>query len=484
MRIVSKKIITLEEPIPVYDIIEAKPNNNFILENGAVVHNCALMDEIEFMKGQTDNLADSGVLSFYNAIKRRMQSRFLQDGKLPTTLFLVSSKQEQNNFLEQYAQTVANEPTTYIVDKPIWEIKPSTTYSGGTFRVAVGNKTVLSTLVRDDNVKNSELLEMGYEEILDVPIEYRSAFELDIKSALRDIAGKSTTDITKYISPHALRRCYTRNFENPFTQEILKAGIDDSHKISDYFRPDLVPENVKRIPGYIHVDIGLKHDKLGISYVVPLDTTIGNKYVNDAGTNFIASEEQVITMQVFSVGIKAEMGSEVSLKKVRDFFIYLKEKGFQIDLITYDGFQSADSIQLLKLEGFNALLYSLDRTTDGYDALRSSVSDHRIILPDLKESLLETELINIEKTPKGKIDHPMKGSKDISDSLAGANYHAIKNAQPAVISYTEYMEEIGEMSEEELFAGLVPDTNANILGAYQNVQDLLDNFDDLMEDYY
>ena len=484
MKLISKKIITLEESVPVYDILDAKPHHNFILKNGAVVHNCALMDEIEFMKGQTDNLADSGVLSFYNAIKRRMQSRFLQDGKLPTTLFLVSSKQEQNNFLEQYAQTVAKEPNTYIVDKPIWEIKPSSTYSGKTFRVGVGNKTILSSLITDDSISNSKLLEMGYEEVLDVPVEYKSAFELDIKSALRDIAGKSTTDITKYISPFLLRKCYTRKFHDPFMQEILKAGIDDSHQIRDYFVEENVPEDIKRLPGYIHVDIGLKHDKLGISYVVPLDTTMGLSYVNDDSTNFTSTEEQAITMSIFSIAIKAEIGSEISLKKVRDFFTYLRDVGFNIELITYDGFQSADSIQLLKLEGFDAMLYSLDRSNDGYDALRSSISDGRIILPDLKSKLLETELINIEKTPKGKIDHPVNGSKDISDSLAGANYQAIKNARPAVVAYEDYMGRIDDMSEDELFEGLMPETYPGVIGSYANIQDLLDNIEDLTDDYF
>ena len=41
MKIRSKKIIKLQKEIPVYDVIDVETNNNFILENGIVSHNCA-----------------------------------------------------------------------------------------------------------------------------------------------------------------------------------------------------------------------------------------------------------------------------------------------------------------------------------------------------------------------------------------------------------------------------------------------------------
>lgn len=480
MKIIRKKNIKLDKPVPVYDIIQATPFNNFVLGNGVVSHNCALMDEMEFMKGQSDNMIQSKVFSFYNTIKRRMESRFLNDGgSLPTTLFLVSSKQEQNNFLEQYTQTIKNKPTTYVVDKPIWEIKPSKTYSGKTFRVAIGNKQIPSSIVKDESLTFDQLMQEGYDDVIHVPIEYYSAFELDMKSALRDIAGRSTTDMVKFISSFALRRCYARSFASPFSQEVITVSLDDANNVQDYFNVHSVPEDIKRLPGFIHVDAGLKNDKTGISYVVPVDTVISNSYVNDATKNFIQAGEEVVTMQVFSVGIQANKGSEVSLKKIREFFQFLREEGFNIDTITYDGFQSADSIQLLTIDGFNAKLLSLDRNNNGYDSLRSSINDSRIILGDLKDSLLETELINLEKTPAGKIDHPITGSKDIADSLAGANYNAITSDNVRGFAYTKYILDDDSIEEDLLdVSAMLGLGDYKIVDQYDSFADLLDDLDD------
>ena len=485
MKLVSKKTIKCSEPVPVYDVIQATPHHNFVLSSGLISHNCALMDEMEFMKGQNDNISQSKVLSFYNTIKRRMESRFILDGgKLQTMMFLISSKQEQNNFLEQYTKTIKDEPGAYVVDKPIWEVKPANRYSGNTFRVAVGNMEIPSAIVKDDRT-DEELIDKGYSEVLNVPIEYSHAFELDIKSALHDIAGKSTTEMVKYISPFALKRCYRRKFRSPFAHEIIKAGIDDAHKIEHYFNAETVPTPLKNRPGYIHVDLALKHDKAGISYVIPVDNVLTNSYVNDEAKNFINSETQAVVMELFSFAVKADVGSEISLQKIRNFFIYLRENGFNISHITYDGFQSADSVQLLKLEGFNAEVLSVDRNNRGYDALRSAINDGRIILGDLSGSLLETELINLEKTPKGKIDHPVKGSKDIADGLAGATYDAIQNSNVGALAYEDYISssDVVESLLEDSYEGLIDLGGQEIVGQYSSLADLIDNIDSISDNF-
>lgn len=46
MKITSIKKISYDNPIPVYDVIEARPHNNFLIKAGdsyIVSHNCGLM---------------------------------------------------------------------------------------------------------------------------------------------------------------------------------------------------------------------------------------------------------------------------------------------------------------------------------------------------------------------------------------------------------------------------------------------------------
>ena len=80
--------------------------------------------------------------------------------------------------------------------------------------------------------------------------------------------------------------------------------------------------------------------------------------------------------------------------------------------------------QLLEAQGFDVSKLSLDRTPDGYMALRSILLEERIDMLDVK--LLQDELVHLQRDGvTGKIDHPLGGSKDTSDSFAGAIWNAV-----------------------------------------------------------
>lgn len=87
---------------------------------------------------------------------------------------------------------------------------------------------------------------------------------------------------------------------------------------------------------------------------------------------------------------------------------------------------SRDTLQQFTQSGFNTRLLSLDRTPDGYLYTKASLNERRISMLEIPE--LETELINLERNNMtGKVDHPVNGSKDIADSLAGALTNASEN---------------------------------------------------------
>ena len=79
---------------------------------------------------------------------------------------------------------------------------------------------------------------------------------------------------------------------------------------------------------------------------------------------------------------------------------------------------------MLSAQGFSSPKLSLDRTADGYIALRSALTEGRMDM--LHMELLETELTHLQRDPgTGICDHPVGGSKDVSDSFAGATWNAI-----------------------------------------------------------
>ena len=75
-----------------------------------------------------------------------------------------------------------------------------------------------------------------------------------------------------------------------------------------------------------------------------------NVIVNPDGTISTLSNPYIVVALMLRV--VAMPGGEVDLSKVRAFILYLRNIGFPILRVTFDQFQSSDSIQILKKEGF------------------------------------------------------------------------------------------------------------------------------------
>ena len=102
----------------------------------------------------------------------------------------------------------------------------------------------------------------------------------------------------------------------------------------------------------------------------------------------------------------------------------LKRRGFQVARVSYDGFQSADSMQLLNAAGVRTKRVSVDRDEIAWRTLRDLIYEARISLPG--SDLLVDELLNLRKLINGKVDHPSLGSKDLADAVAGSVLGALE----------------------------------------------------------
>lgn len=384
----------------------------------------AVLDEINFSNAPKGS--KNSVMDMYRNLRRRLESRFLKQGRIPGLLCLVSSKNTELDFLEQYIQSIKHQKTTWVVDEPIWNIKPSETYVGEKFKVAVGDKTKESFIIGPTD-NEDDLIQKGYY-IIEPPIEYKTAFEQDINDALKDIAGISAVSTSKLI-PYAGRIdvCFNGNKPNPFFSEQIELGLDSIEDIRDFLDDIRCIKTDLEKPRFAHVDIGLKNDRLGLA-IVHVDKSINvERYTETGAIEQISEPHYKVDLMLT---IKAAPGSETPLYKIREFFIWLSSViGYKFKMITYDGFQSADSIQLLKTAGLPADLLSVDRTDVPYLILRSAILEQR--LESYYNSIVVEELRDLEYDRKGKkVDHPITkvdgtpGSKDTSDALCGAVYNA------------------------------------------------------------
>ena len=394
--------------------------------------------DIEKQKKAAEELVDSA--------SARMQSRFMKGDKNPTLLILASSKRTDQSYLESFIEKKKqNESTTtLIIDEPQWVIRTDKD-SPKKFKVALGNK-FLDSEVLPLNISTEEekyYIDRGYS-ILEVPIGYYENFIDNIDIALTDIAGISTSNVTKYISGTRLLEVKNLNLKNPFTKDVITVGNskDDKFQYYDFFNLDLVDIKMKQKPLYIHLDMSLTGDKTGIAGV-----WIKGKKPSIQGQ---LQNKDLFYQVAFSVSIKAPKGYQISFEKNRQFIRWLKSQGFRIKGVSSDTFQSADLLQQLSAEGFNTEVISVDRVTDKiclpYQVFKSAIYEERVEMYDSR--LLTEELIGLERNNNGKIDHSPAGinSKDQADAVCGALYNASKHAEEFAFEYGEDIDNITDIS--------------------------------------
>ena len=188
-------------------------------------------------------------------------------------------------------------------------------------------------------------------------------------------------------------------------------------------------------PRAVHVDIGVKRDRCGVAMSHVRDWVWATVPEVDPETGAATGEDVEVARPLVTTDLvtwfeppyDAEHGhGEVELRWVRALIFELLARGYPIKRVTFDGYQSTDSIQLLTSWGIEASLFSLDRSMVGYDTAKSVLyHGGHLSYPC---PLLVRELKALTLLKGKKIDHPPGGSKDVADAWAGAVHGAIELA--------------------------------------------------------
>ena len=399
----------------------------------------AFFDEVSFQPNADVNKQKEKAKLLVNTASARMQSRFMKGDKNPTLLVVASSKRTEQSYMETFIQTKKklDQGTTLVVDEPQWVIREDKN-SERKFKVAVGSKFLSSEVLPLDitDAECNAVRNRGYQ-IIDVPIGYYENFIEDIDVALTDIAGISTTSSNRYISGPRLAAIETDRYQNAFVKEIIEVGNapEDTTQYWEFFDITRIPEELKRKPLYIHLDMSISGDKTGIGGVFQR----GKRPPKEGEP---PSKDMFYTV-AFNVSVKAPRGYQVSFDKNRKFIRWLKQQGFNIKGISSDTFQSAETQQALAAEGFNTTIISVDRVDSDhicrpYQYLRSTIYEERVEC--YKTTLLKEEFIGLERdNNSGKVDHSPSGinSKDSADAICGAMWNASQHADEFAINYGE-----------------------------------------------
>lgn len=191
-------------------------------------------------------------------------------------------------------------------------------------------------------------------------------------------------------------------------------AVDQFGRLEEWFKPE---EDKKY---FIHVDLAQKHDHCAVS-LAHVD-----KWVNVKVTNDYSQPAPIVVVDALRYWTPTPDKS-VDFTEVRDYILSIKTRGFNIALCTFDRWNSHDMMQQLKAYGINTETLSVAKKH--YDDMAMIVLEERLSGPNIQ--LLIDELLQL-KIMRDKVDHPRKGSKDLSDAVCGSVYNAISHTRPNI----------------------------------------------------
>jgi hypothetical protein len=267
-------------------------------------------------------------------------------------------------------------------------------------------------------------------QVIEVPDDFRVDFENDLDGSIRDIAGISTLTVDQYIRNFSkVMSAVERSEEDPhrrhpYTTEVT--NFEDGHKLyrKVYLTTDPQTNNPKLRygdgkPRVVHIDLSQgKQDATGLAVGHITDMVKVQRRMPDGR---IQEEYAPEIFYDLMLRIEAPKDGEIFFPNVRDVIYALIEDGMDIQLVTMDTWQSVETQQQLRKKGIAAEPLSIDKTTDPYDFLKQAFYEDRVNMYRYEPAMQELRRLEHDRV-KNKIDHPMGGSKDVSDAMAGVAY--------------------------------------------------------------
>lgn len=395
---------------------------------------CAILDEVNFMQvienskqvagpngmgGHYDQAED-----VYSNISRRRKRTFLTQGYSFGALCVISSTRYKDDFLDRRMAEAEkhNESGVLIRRRKQYEVAPPGRYSSERFTYMVSTPNKPGRIIETGEIEGTHFPQGACLE--QVPFELISDFRRDPEGAQRDYMGIASEAIAPLIRKRQKIIDATsrgQNLSRLVEKDLVTLAVDGMPA----FLPGNFPQGADRDKArWVHVDMSRTGDRCGIAMVRL-----------DGFQDKISEAEMIERLPRFScelaVGIKPDPSHPIIIADVRSWIMQLAfDFGLYIHAVTFDGFDSRDTIQALRAAGISADVVSMDRSSAPHLQMRDALYEDRLDLqPDCE--ILAHEMRTLEyHVDKDRIDHPPKfGSKDVVDCLSGALFKAAQSRQ-------------------------------------------------------
>lgn len=353
----------------------------------------------------------------YNTIRNRITSRFGNRG----LLILIGQMKNSTGFASRKYQEFVDagkDGSRYAMKLTIWDslgwqkfLKPNG--DRDSFYFDLKRKCIideaLALFINDPSI------------VMEIPRVYKKDFEGNPQQALRDHAGIPPMVGDNFIG-------MVDKVEACGDAWLARYGDIGSPVGTTLNIPEFAEWFVAKdtLPRAVHVDIS--YSAAGDAMGIAMGHVPELKYV-DGGDK---PESKPVIVFDCLIRIRPAPGRQIQLSQMREIIYYLNDdRGFNIKSVTFDGFQSTDSIQQMRRRGYKTGYVSMDRDLLPYHDLREAIYEARCewpkymtIIRNGDSKLVEIavqELLQLVDTGR-KIDHPAGGSKDLTDAMAGVVY--------------------------------------------------------------
>lgn len=400
----------------------------------------AVLDEISGFQSE-DQKAARGVVesqrtaeAVYDIVRTSASTRFPENFKVAAISYPRYLHDPIQNLCARAEEDIEKrglEESRYFVDGPrtTWEVNPRY-HRFEMIEVEGSKKPIPNVPAIVSDYENDPMMARG---------KYECLPERAVNRYFRNdsaIASAFARQDDGWVDPISINYYWGFDEEGAKAEGSYELATVPGWQVSYSISPDLKP--YEGAVYALHADLAITGDRAGISMChvknwERREHIMGDMKPTDPKADYQVDDRPVIKVD-FVTSYEADLSAqtpdgenrarEIQIRWFRNLVRELKRRGFVIGLVTFDNFQSADSIQILEMWGIPSDVQSVDRKLEPYSTMREIIYDGRLEAYH-RLSVIE-EIEGLSLLPNGKLDHPPGGSKDEADALCGAIYGALQ----------------------------------------------------------
>ena len=384
---------------------------------------CAVIDESNFLgegkvtTGSASGQAEDKATMIYNALARRVKSRYARHG-VSGLVMLVSSKRSTEDFTERRIRRAVaeNDPGLYVRDYATWHVHPEAFVDSKFYKVLVSPKLGRTRLLEgfEEDAIQAMVDDDPESLVFEFPDDYLSEFRSDTDGATRDFGGIATDFAGRlFISRRqAVDEMVDVTWKQWFTtaewptSRVLGINWQDVMDVNVHGDP--VPLCCAGAIRHVHIDLSTTHCATGFC----MGHIAGSKEVfrrnPDNPAEKIREDAPIIHIDC-ALRVVAPEGEDIDHAEVRGLVYRLMEKGVPIRSVSMDQYMAPTNLQLFKRRGLRtAEVGERKAKLRLWMTARQALYEGRVISPQCAP--LQKELKELELDSGGrKVKHPPKG---------------------------------------------------------------------------